>query len=127
MTAIRDEAYFHQALNAAPGDSAARFLLAECLAQRGGPRAAGYAWMALRGFAPDLWEGECWPWVWLDGEAVIDGLTAALPVSLFERLEERGESNGEPVAWGFPTRRAADDALADAFAAADLAQPPAAG
>lgn len=49
---MSDERYFQELLDEAPSDSAARWLFAEWLAERGDWRAAGYRWMAREGKYP---------------------------------------------------------------------------
>lgn len=95
--------FHHAALDQHPDDAAARLLLAEHLAERGDPDAAGYRWMAERAKRP---YSANWSWTWGSGTLVPSGLPTAISSAL--------SGGTRPVAcyWvEYPTRRDAELAL----------------
>jgi uncharacterized protein (TIGR02996 family) len=81
-----DERFFRAALAAAPGDAAARLLLAEWLAERGDERSEGYRWMARHHKYP-LFLGGRRMWAWTD--AFQHGAEHNhLPAALFDALPQ---------------------------------------
>jgi len=62
---MSEEDFFQELLDEASGDSAARFLFADWLAERGDWRTSGYQWMAMHGKHPEEKPsptGTTWDW-----------------------------------------------------------------
>lgn len=101
---------FAAALDADPSDSAARLLYADWLEERGDERAAGYRWMAERGKWPyETISRVGWRWYEDDLQS---GDPAAVGEELFDATPEPKDRRG----YAYSSRRAAEDALAWAFA-----------
>lgn len=108
-----DEIAFQAALDAAPGDHTVRLVFADWLEEHGDPRAEGYR---------ALGRGRRWPchipsrgtegWVW-GGETSAPRPYAALTYSWFAALMDEVYPGAQI---GLPSRRAAEDAAALAFA-----------
>ncbi len=119
-----DESFFHTALDLFPDDSAARFLLAEWMGERGDGMAAGYYWMSAEGIMPQDYRGtRTWDW---NDELHFSELTGAIPHSLFDQLKG-GRLSISSGYREYPDRKAAELALCRVFAAErdiDLTEPP---
>ena len=107
------EHHFQRALDAHPGDGAARLLLAEWLAQRGDRRAAGYAWAAAAAVAPAPRRGGC-GWTWAPALRVAEK-AGGPPAGATRAVQRVGYADRGYLAT-YKTRHAAEDALAESFA-----------
>lgn len=106
---MTDEDAFQQALDAAPGDVAARLLFGEWLADRGDWRSPGYRWMGEQAKWPDppgslhdiVWTEWHW-WSWAYPESKHAELTGGLPALMQSH-------------WAYASRRDAEEALCQAI------------
>lgn len=114
---LDEEAAFHAHFDANPDDHVARQVFADWLQERNDPRAEGYRALGVAGHYPMSHIGQ--HWLWNRGEQEppyhnYNGQSQALPPDWHERIHPPGGAN---TFWSYhPTRRAADDAAAHAFA-----------
>lgn len=113
ISRLTDEEFFQEALDAAPNDSAARWLLAEWFGDRGDESAEGYRWMGSEAIMPQDYRGtRTWDW---NDEMHFSELPGAIPHGLFNQLQG-GRLSVSSGYREYRTRRIAEKALCRVFA-----------